>query len=234
MNACEKRIEELLAEQPAAKEAASAERDHVADESCDSANPFARHTARLRAAMVRIVSEDDVQAVMRKMLTLAAAGSIPAMRLVMQYVIGKPTSAPNPDRVDADEWNIHKETAAMTEDMPNVVKSLEPEACLDMARNVRPIMSEVAMKKYAKEFDAPREKPPHPHPLSPEYRGEGGTPGKSVLPERTSEHESASPHGFDGCESNATPEYRETPEQCLSSNKQGMSNFEGKYVTGGI
>jgi len=90
MNTCEKRIEELLTGQPAAKEAATAERDPIADEICDSANPFARHTARLRAAMVRVVTEDDVQAVMRKMLTMAAAGSIPAMRLVMQYVIGKP------------------------------------------------------------------------------------------------------------------------------------------------
>jgi len=92
----------------------------------------------------------------------------------------------------------------MTEEAPNVVKSLEPEACLDMARKARPIMSELAMQKYVKEFDAPREKPPHPQPLSPEYRGEGGMSGRSVLPERTSDRESASPpHGFDGGESNA-------------------------------
>jgi len=90
MNACQTRIEELVAEQPAAKETTSTERNHAADEIRDSANPFARHTARLRAAMVSIVTEDDVQAVMREMLTMAAAGSIPAMRLVMQYVIGKP------------------------------------------------------------------------------------------------------------------------------------------------
>jgi len=64
----------------------------------------------------------------------------------------------------------------MTDDVPKVVKSLEPDACLGMARNVRPIMSELAMQKYAREFD-----------------------GRSVLPERTSEHESTSPpHDFDG------------------------------------
>jgi len=195
MNACEKRFEELLAGQSAKQTSP----DHVDSESHDAANPFARHTARLRAAMVNIVTEDDVQAVMRKMLTMAAAGSIPAMRLVMQYVIGKPSSAPNPDRLDLDEWNVHKETAAMTEDVPNVVKSLEPVACLDMARNVRPIMSAIALEKYAKEFDVPREKTPHTQPLSPEYRGEGEEPGRSVLPERTSDDGAASPGcGFDG------------------------------------
>jgi len=167
-----------------------------------------------------------MQAIVRKMTDMAVAGSIPAMRLLMQYVIGKPASAPNPDRVAIDEWNVHKETAAMTEDVPSVMKSLEPEACLDMARKVRPIMSERSMRKYAKEldgssvlpertsshestspphrFDGGKPNAPHPQPLSPAYRGEGRTPSRSVLPERTSSHESTSPpHGFDGGEPNA-------------------------------
>jgi len=63
----------------------------------------------------------------------------------------------------------------MTDDVSKVVKSLEPEACLEMAREFRPIMSDVAMESYAKEFAAASEKAPHPQPLAPEYRGEGRT-----------------------------------------------------------
>lgn len=223
MNACPKHIEELLTE-PAAPRSETGRDSRgrfAAGNGGGPGNPFGRYTALLREALVAAVTEEDMQAIVHKMIAMAKAGSIPAMRMLLQYVIGKPTAAPNPDRVQMDEWNYFKDSAAMTDDVPRVVKSLEPEACLDMARELRPIMSGVAREKYVKEFDAPREKVSHPQPFSPEYRGEGSN---------------APAHDFDGGESKPAPvpqahvpECR--PESCAPSYFDGVDlNGAGESI----
>jgi len=193
MNACEKRIDERLSEQTAADEKKTPQRDargrFAAGNSGGPGNPFGRYTAKLREALVTAVTEEDMQAIVRKMIDMAKVGSIPAMRLVMQYVIGKPTSAPNPDRVQIDEWNVHKETAAMTPEVPNVVKSLEPEACLEMARDIRPILSAAAMQKYARDFA----ETPAPTPTAPDsFDGDAPTRSDRQV------NDAAPPVDFDG------------------------------------
>jgi len=39
-----------------------------------------------------------------KLIALAKDGSVQAAKLLLSYVIGKPQPAPEPDRLDADEW----------------------------------------------------------------------------------------------------------------------------------
>src|SRR5262245_6812004 len=53
-------------------------------------NPFARQVAALRQAVLNAVTPADIQTVIRKLIELAAAGSLPAARLLLGYAIGKP------------------------------------------------------------------------------------------------------------------------------------------------
>ena len=116
-------------------------------------NPFGRYTAQLRVALLAAITEEDMQAVARKLIEQAVAGSLPAIKLLLQYAIGKPTNAPNPDHVEIDEWNYFTKTAEMSDDVGKVLKSLEPEVVLDMGREVRPILSELAATKFARAFE---------------------------------------------------------------------------------
>src|SRR5688572_4901156 len=54
---------------------------------------------------------------------------------------------------DLDEWNYIKKTADMSDDVPKVVKSLEPEVVLNMGREMRPIMSELQVARIKKALD---------------------------------------------------------------------------------
>ena len=48
-------------------------------------------------------TDDDLTAILKKMVELAKEGDVPAARLVLQYTLGKPVSQPHPDRIDRDE-----------------------------------------------------------------------------------------------------------------------------------
>jgi hypothetical protein len=72
-------------------------------------NPYMRRVAELRRAFMEAISKEDIQAVAAKMLELAKAGNQGAAKLVLQYGLGTPTPAPNPDRADRDEYERAQE-----------------------------------------------------------------------------------------------------------------------------
>jgi hypothetical protein len=76
-------------------------------------NPFARRVAALRQAALEGVTPDDMRSIMSKLTALAREGDVAAAKVVLSYAIGKPAEAPNPDRLDVEEWNGFKETAPM-------------------------------------------------------------------------------------------------------------------------
>jgi hypothetical protein len=114
-------------------------------------NPFARQVAALRQAMLNRVTAENIERLMDKLLELADQGSIQAIKLVLAYTIGKPQPAPNPDRMDADEWNVYTEQAPMKVEAAAVLHAGEPAAHLEMVRAVRPIISQVVQMQMAQE-----------------------------------------------------------------------------------
>jgi hypothetical protein len=76
-------------------------------------NPFARRVAALRQAALEGVTPDDMRTIMTKLTALAREGDVAAAKVVLSYAIGKPAEAPNPDRLDVEEWKGFKETAPM-------------------------------------------------------------------------------------------------------------------------
>src|SRR5206468_4509411 len=66
-------------------------------------NPFARRVATLRKVILDRLTEQDLLAITEALLAKAKEGSVGAAKLLLAYAIGKPASAPDPDRLDGQE-----------------------------------------------------------------------------------------------------------------------------------
>src|SRR5438067_9009485 len=66
-------------------------------------NPLARQVAQLRKTLVNFVTEDDMKHIAFVLKMKAEGGDLQAIKLLYQYVLGKPTDTVDPDRVDVDE-----------------------------------------------------------------------------------------------------------------------------------
>jgi hypothetical protein len=76
-------------------------------------NPFARRVAALREAALAAVTREEVTAIVAKLKELALAGDVAAAKVLLAYILGKPATMPNPDRLDLEEWQGFRETAPM-------------------------------------------------------------------------------------------------------------------------
>jgi hypothetical protein len=64
-------------------------------------NPVSRHIAVLRQALLNCVTEEDIIAITKAVIEEAKAGNMPAAKLIFQYVLGKPGSAPELDGAES-------------------------------------------------------------------------------------------------------------------------------------
>jgi len=112
-------------------------------------NPFARQVAALRQALLNSVTPADLQAVAKALIQRAVEGNVQAAKLLLSYTIGKPQPAPEPDRMDADEWNVYQETAPMKHESATVIQAGVPEAHLQIVRMMRPLVTQMMTQQLA-------------------------------------------------------------------------------------
>jgi hypothetical protein len=74
-------------------------------------NPFARQVAELRKAMLEAVTVERIRNITESMVQRAESGDVAAAKLVLQYTLGKPAAAVEPDRVEIDEHRLRAESA---------------------------------------------------------------------------------------------------------------------------
>src|SRR5262249_37867474 len=74
-----------------------------------------RKVAQLRAALVNFVTEDDMKHLAFVLKMRAEGGDMQAMKLLFQYVLGKPGETVDPDRLDVDEWRKLQEKSRPTQ-----------------------------------------------------------------------------------------------------------------------
>jgi hypothetical protein len=101
-------------------------------------NPFARKVAELRKALVNFVTEDDMKHIAFVLKERAMGGDLAAIKLLFQYVLGKPNESVDPDRLDVDEWQKLQETARPAEEMTTVMGRLPLNTLMDMTKIVWP------------------------------------------------------------------------------------------------
>jgi uncharacterized protein YjcR len=63
-------------------------------------NPNAAHVARLRKALFEAVTEDDLKAIIQKMVEKAKEGDIAAAKEVIERLLGKPVADDFMERLD--------------------------------------------------------------------------------------------------------------------------------------
>jgi hypothetical protein len=106
-------------------------------------NPFTRKVCTLRHLIVDCVAPEDIQRVVKGLVDRAAEGHVPAAKLFLNYAIGTPQPAPEPDRVDANEWSVCKETAPMAAESAGVIKAGTPLSHLQLVRMLQPIVTQM-------------------------------------------------------------------------------------------
>jgi len=100
-------------------------------------NPFARQVAALRRALLEAVSPNDLRGIISKMVDLAKDGHVAAAKIVLEYTLGKPAKAVQPDQLDIEEWEHFKATAPMMREGAKLSATINAEFPLTLVRNAR-------------------------------------------------------------------------------------------------
>jgi hypothetical protein len=121
-------------------------------------NPFARQVAQLRAALINAVTGTDIRQIAEQLLAQARQGNLAAIKLLLQYVLGKPTPMVNPDTLDVEEWRqIHQPTWQAFQQLPHTMGSPSMEILSGIVRRMQPAVLRQLEAVFA---------PPQPEPHS--------------------------------------------------------------------
>ncbi len=113
-------------------------------------NPFARQTAALRSALLRQLTEEQIEQVAALLLQKALEGDLAAIRLVLLYAVGKPTPAVNPDDLEREEFEYHRADRVTPEEMQRLTATLMP---LAMANELLRILAPCRAADLARLFN---------------------------------------------------------------------------------
>jgi hypothetical protein len=103
-------------------------------------NPFNRRVGQLRTLLIEHVSDDDLAAIVDKVVQMAREGDLAAAKLVLSYTIGKPVPAVDPDRLDVEEFNLFREEAITADTLADPLKGLPAATVCEMVREARPLV----------------------------------------------------------------------------------------------
>jgi hypothetical protein len=81
-------------------------------------NPYARRVAELRQVMLECVTKQEMEIIVGELMVQAKGGNLAAIKLLFQYIIGKPPAAVDPDTLDVQEVEQYRrapEHATITE-----------------------------------------------------------------------------------------------------------------------
>src|SRR5207302_1760579 len=88
-------------------------------------NPFARQVAKLRQVIINNrLTEEDLLAITEALLAKAKQGSVGAAKLLLAYGIGKPASAPDPDRLDGQELKHFKDQVEVVNEVHELAREV--------------------------------------------------------------------------------------------------------------
>src|SRR5262249_6110339 len=92
----------------------------------------------LRQLLLERVSDDDLAAIVDRLVELARDGDLAAIKLVLSYAVGKPTAAVDPDRIDIEEFDIFMHEAKSREQFMTPINGMPAGLAGDLIRAVLP------------------------------------------------------------------------------------------------
>jgi hypothetical protein len=152
--------------------------------------------ALLRAS----ISDEEMVAIIRKLVEKACAGDVSAAKLIMSYKLGKPAAAPNPDEIDRDEWEHYQRDTIHLDEVQQVLGSLPARVGNDIARTALPIMAlsqqealasqiikdQPAARKVTKNNEVAEQRAEEPAPIPNGNSGDNQSP---ILRSRSTIHD---------------------------------------------
>src|SRR5262245_9298042 len=111
-------------------------------------NPFARQVAAFRAAILQATTHEDIKAITKKLIEMARNGNLGAAKLLLAYTCGKVDEAPDPDRLDLEEWNLFREAKPIPQEFHKLTRHANTDQQLQMAR----ILREMSTDRMAEEY----------------------------------------------------------------------------------
>src|SRR6267142_2016638 len=75
------------------------------------------YQAELRAALLDEVSPADVRAILRQVIRIAKRGHLPAVELLLKWVLGAPPIPVDPDRLDEHELDVRRKRPTLIDEL---------------------------------------------------------------------------------------------------------------------
>jgi hypothetical protein len=101
-------------------------------------NPFYRKQAEFRRAVLELFTPEDVMSLLRVMLALGCNGDVAAAKVFLEYVVGKPHKAPDPDRADHHEWQLQAESPRLADVTGLLANGVPADMANDATRDAVP------------------------------------------------------------------------------------------------
>jgi hypothetical protein len=114
-------------------------------------NPFARRVAVLRRALSDAVTEVDIKLIAQRLVQRAHAGDVASCKLLLGYVLGRPTETIDPDTVDLQEWQRYRDHAARAEDLTGLLATVPPQVACLLARAVLPYVGDAFARTFVEQ-----------------------------------------------------------------------------------
>jgi hypothetical protein len=115
-------------------------------------NPFARQVAAMRQEFLKAVTSEDMAEIARAMIAKAKEGDVAAAKIVLQYTLGRPAEAVDPDRLDEGEWQQWQREVVHTSGAHAVFEGCSAETVCAVARAVVPLLQEKMIGEIAATF----------------------------------------------------------------------------------
>ena len=113
-------------------------------------NPFARRVAQMRRVILDALDEKALTRVVNSMIEQAEKGDVAAARLLLQYSLGKPAPAVQPDRMDIDEYEVISDASIPTAEwMQILMKTTGAKLATDLIDHLGPIFEKVTLTKLS-------------------------------------------------------------------------------------
>ncbi len=155
-------------------------------------NPYARRVAELRRVMLDCVTAQDMEIIVGELMVQAKNGKLGAIKLLFQYVLGKPPATVNPDTLDLEEVDLFRRSPMAAEATDVLANRLPPGPVAEVLRFAMPcvgdrfqqelaegLQADLAARRRADEAERAGESGPAATPdarPAPSPNGKNGTP----------------------------------------------------------
>jgi len=110
-------------------------------------NPYARQVAEYKKAFLAFVTIEDFGRIVAAMKKKAEEGDVAAAKLILQYLLGRPTAAVDPDMLAVDEWQKLQQGSRPPREMTAVMNGVPAQVASDLTNVIWPCFLETNFYK---------------------------------------------------------------------------------------